>query len=42
MYLDDVVVSGIIILVLTCVFLGGVGWFVRKHMIEDAKSSGER
>ena len=40
MYLDDVVISGIIILVLTCVFLGGVAWYVRKHINEDAKSDG--
>lgn len=38
MYLDDVVVAGILILVLTCVFLGGVAWYVRKHMIQDSNS----
>lgn len=42
MYLDDVVVSGIIIMVLTCAFLGGVGWFVRKHIIEDAKAESQK
>ncbi|MEY4588730.1 MAG: hypothetical protein RL497_806 [Pseudomonadota bacterium] len=41
MYLDDVVVAGIIILVLTCVFLGGVAWYVRKHIIEDARSQNQ-
>ncbi|HEY6527688.1 MAG TPA: cytochrome c oxidase subunit CcoM [Cellvibrionaceae bacterium] len=37
MYLDSVVLSGIAILVLTCLFLGGVGWYVRQQIIEDAK-----
>lgn len=38
MYLDDVVVAGILILVLTCIFLGGVTWYVRKHIIQDSKA----
>ena len=42
MYLDDVVVAGIIILVLTCIFLVVIAWFVRKHILEDAKASSER
>jgi hypothetical protein len=41
MYLDDVVLSGIAILVLTCLFLGWVGWYARKHIIEDAKSENQ-
>jgi hypothetical protein len=40
MYLDDVVLAGIIILVLTCGFLVGVGWFAWKHIQKDSQENG--
>ncbi len=49
MYIDEVVLSGIVIVVLTCVFFGFVGRFAYRHfkMDEDSaklhgKTSGSR
>ncbi len=39
MYLDEVVVSGIVIVVLTCVFLGYAGRFAYRHFKQDERKS---
>lgn len=35
MYLDTVVVSGVVIVVLTCVVVGYVGRYMLRHMRKD-------
>lgn len=35
MYIDEVVLSGIVIVVLTCVFLGYVGRFAYRHLKQE-------
>lgn len=39
MYMDTYVVSGIAIIVLTCVVLGYVGYYGYRHIKQDIKKS---
>ncbi len=39
MYLDNVVVSGIVILVLTCIFMVAVSWFAWRHISRDVPAA---
>lgn len=39
MYVDDAVVAGLIIVALTCVMMGYIGYFAYKHFKEDAKKN---
>lgn len=40
MYLDTVVVAGLIIVTLTCVVLGYVGYFAGRKIKEDCEKNG--
>ncbi len=39
MYMDEVVVSGLVIVVLTCVFLAYVGRYAYRHIKDEMRKS---
>jgi len=41
MYMDGVVAYGLVIVALTCVVVGYVGYFMVRHIKDDVKKTGE-